>query len=103
MVHIDLPKELQVWQAAIQRQLYLSAIPVRDNLRSLHVRLELIHKRGQSAPNYRCEVTGHSTGGTVYRVTAQHSDGLTAIADACSRTRRTLSRDRRQMLARRGH
>lgn len=91
---IDVPKELDVWQPGIRHQLAVSIMPIRQQLRSLVLHFSRDYQRGLAGPIYCCEIVSQSQTGRMYRFVARHSDGLTAVADACTRARRSLVRDR---------
>lgn len=96
MIHIDVPAELKPWQPVIRRQLSLTLAPLSYSLRKMHVAFRAISKRGLPSPTFRCDLHGRSKDGVTYQISAQHSDGLTAISDACARARRAISRTSRQ-------
>ena len=91
---LDVAKDLAVWEPSIRHQLDLNVMPIRQNLRSLNLSFEREYKRRKVAGIFRCEIVAQGISGRFYRATALHSDGLTSIADACTRIRRSLVRDR---------
>jgi hypothetical protein len=102
MLRVQVPEEISPeWRPIIEHQVNLTLSPVRATLSSLRIDFQPIPSNRNGSIAYRCELRGRASNGRTYSVSAQHSDGHTAIIDTLTRAKRTIVRERNGVAVRR--
>jgi len=102
MLRVQIPEEISPeWRPIIERQVNLTLSPFRSSLSSLRIAFQPVPNNGNGSIAYRCELRGRASNGRTYAVSAQHTDGQTAIVDTLTRVKRTIVRERNGVAPRR--